>query len=167
VGICLANNPHSLQWNPFKDNQLVAACANRPGHSPISGILYFLDFYPENQVEIADQVQLNIGCDRVCFSERNDSTVMASCDDFALRLFDLKKIDCMYREFYDTQKVRSIDWDGISLELVLTGGMDSSVKIYDLLHDDIDVASFEYKNHDGIVLDAHWSTHAPFTFMCK
>lgn len=72
----------------------------------------------------------------------------------------------MFREFYDTQKVRSVDWDRISLEMILTGGSDKSAKIYDLLQEDTEEASLEFSKHDGNIMDAHWSTHAPYTFIC-
>lgn len=111
VGICLTDNPHSLQWSPFQENLLVVASSNRPGHSPISGILYFLEFLPKNEIEIKHQIQLNLGADQVIWSHMNRNTVLCSCDDYMLRFFDLKNINCYFREFYENQKVRRLDWD--------------------------------------------------------
>jgi hypothetical protein len=59
---------------------------------------------------------MNIGTNQICWSHKNKNIVIASCDDFMLRFFDLKNIDCMYREFFENQKINKIDWDRISLE---------------------------------------------------
>lgn len=79
VGLALVNNPASLQWSPFEEHR-VAVCrvtcissnvqvatANRPGHTPTSGIIYFLDFLPHNDVEIDTQVNLNIGAKQLAW----------------------------------------------------------------------------------------------------
>lgn len=165
VGICLVDNPHSLQWSPFQDNLLAVATSNRPGHTPISGILYFLEFLPKNNIEIEHQIQLNIGTNLLAWSQFNENIVLASCDDYKLRFFDLKNIDCMYKQWYEDQKVNALDWDRISLEWILTGGSDNSVKLYNTLQDDDEAQ--QVIEHESNVFDAQWNTHTPFSFTCK
>nr|QRZ58753.1 Gsp-co-occurring protein 3 [Malawimonas jakobiformis] len=161
VGICLVNNPGSLQWSPFVENQLAVATANRPGHTPISGILYFLNFLPENQIEVDTQVQLNVGTKLLAWSQREHSIVLSSCDDFVLRFFDLKNIDCMFREWFEDEPVNALDWDQISLEWILTAGAGRSVKLYNVLQSENECLT-SLDAHDGAVLDAAWNKHSPF-----
>eukprot|EP01080_Neovahlkampfia_damariscottae_P011603 gene11603-4846_t len=158
VGICLTDNPHCLQWSPFQNNLLAVSTSNRPGHTPIS------EFLPKNNIEIAHQIQMNIGTNQICWSHKNPNIVLTSCDDFMLRFFDLKNIDCMYREFYENQKVRTIDWDRISLEWILTAGSDEYVKLYNNLQEE--EKSNVLIKHDSNVNDAHWCKNTPFSFTC-
>lgn len=161
VGICLTDNPHSLQWSPFQENLLAVATSNRPGHTPISGILYFCEFLPDNQVEIAHQIQLNIGLDQLCWSHKNKSILVSTCDDFMIRFFDLRNKTCMYKEYYETIKTRSLDWDQISLEWILTAGNDEFVKLYNTMQEEDTCVETPLK-HQSNVHDAQWSKHTPF-----
>jgi WD40 repeat protein len=175
VGICLVDNPHSLQWSPFKDNILAVASSNRPNHTPISGIIYFLEFKPRNQIDVEHQIQMNVGADQLCWSQQDESTVICSCDDSVLRFFDLKNLDVMFRQWYiplsdsksvQINKVRNIDWDRISLEWILTGGPSDSCHLYNVLQNDEEysngpIYSFQ---HNAAVHDAQWNTHSPHTF---
>jgi WD40 repeat protein len=161
VGICVTDNPHCLQWSPFQENLLAVSTSNRPGHTPISGILYFLEFLPENDLEIAHQVQLNIGTDKMAWSHQNKNILIASCDDFMLRFFDLKNPSCMYREFFEKSKVRNLDCDRISLEYILTAGGDDNVRVYNTLQEEDE--AIQTITHKSGVHDAQWSKDEPFT----
>jgi len=174
VGICLVDLPHSLQWSPFVENLLAVGTSNRPGHSPISGILYYLEFLPENNIEIAHQIQLNVGVNQIAWSQRNKNILIACCDDYVLRMFDLKNVDCMCREFFycgsnsNTKvPVRNIDWDRITTEYFLTAGTDDKVRIFNELQEDdmTPVKSLLYSPKSN-VLDAHWNPHHPFSLIC-
>ncbi|KAL0482804.1 peroxin [Acrasis kona] len=175
VGICLVNNPHSLQWSPFQDNLLVVATSNRPNHTPISGILYFLSFHPKNQVEVEDQIQTNVGMDQVVWSQRDKNTVLSSCDDSTLRFFDLKNLDVMYREWLipmsdskqaQNNKIKSLDWDRISLEWILTGGPRDQCNAYNVLQNDEEFLKGPIYNfqHAASVHDSQWNTHQSGSF---
>lgn len=130
----------------------------------MSGILYFCSFHAKNEIEIEEQIQLNIGCNNVAFSHRDEHTVVASCDDFVLRMFDLQKINVMYKEYFDVHKARRIDWDKISLEQILTATpSDKSVKVYNTVNEENDQASAVFSNHEGQVLDAQWNSHSTYT----
>ncbi|KAL9654810.1 hypothetical protein ABK040_008603 [Willaertia magna] len=179
VGICVVNNPHSIKWCPFQENLLAVATSNRPGHSPISGVIYLLSFQPKNDIEIEHQIQLNVGCDRILWSHRNENILLSSCDDNVLRFFDRKNIDCMYREWFDNQKIRSMDWDRISLEWIITGGSDSSIKLYhenqdsnealQILHTKKHELQYTIQDEQDIasppVFDVQWNTHHPLQFL--
>ena len=119
---------------------------------------------------------MNVGTNQICWSHKNKNIVITSCDDFMLRFFDLKNIDCMYREFYENQKVKTIDWDRISLEWfccffflifihrILTAGSDEYVKLYNNLQEE--EKSTILLKHDSNVNDAHWCKNTPFSFTC-
>lgn len=198
VGICVVNNPHDLQWSPFEENLLAVSCRNRPGHTPISGVLYTLEFMPVNDIEIRDQVQLNVGLDLLAWSERDPGTVAASCEDGTLRFFDLhNETNVMAAQWFlggyatddgrhgtssssTAAAARSLQWDRISLEMVLTAnaghhsvdvhsvdttatssnvdlGEQGDLEPHVLLHCDA---------HEAVVMDARWDTSSPFCFMC-
>ncbi|KAG2391877.1 hypothetical protein C9374_013362 [Naegleria lovaniensis] len=184
VGICVVNNPHSIEWSPFIENRLAVATSNRPGHTPISGVIYLLDFLPKNDIEIEHQIQLNVGCHHVLWSHRNENVLLSSCDDHVLRFFDTKNIDCMYREWFDHEKISNVDWDQISLEWIITGALDSSsIKLYQENQESNEALQiFHTKKHELIikeqeskienvqdlqappVYDIQWNTHAPMQF---
>ncbi|EFC35414.1 predicted protein [Naegleria gruberi] len=184
VGICLVNNPHSLEWSPFIENQLAVATSNRPGHTPISGIIYLLSFLPKNEIEIEHQIQLNVGCQHILWSHRNESILLSSCHDNVLRFFDTQNTDCMYREWFDTQSISNLDWDKISLEWIITGGIDSSIKLYHENQDSNEsLQTFHTKKHELVIKeqesnlesiddlqappihDIQWNTHSPMQFL--
>jgi WD40 repeat protein len=174
VGICLVNNPHSLQWNPFQDNLLAVATSNRPNHTPISGVIYFLEFKPRNQISVEHQIQMNVGADQMCWSQRDSNTIISSCDDSVMRFFDLNNLDIMFREWYiplessalQTNKLRSVDWDRISLEWILTGGPRDKCHVYNVLQNDEEFHKGPMHDfqHESYVHDAQWNTSEPNTF---
>jgi WD40 repeat protein len=162
VGICLTNNPHSLQWSPFQENLLAVATSNRPGHTPISGIIYFLEFLPKNNIEIQTQVQLNVGVNKIVWSHKNKNIVLCNCDDNVLRFFDLKNIECMYQEVYLKSKINSLDWDKISMEKILVGNNENYTTIFNLLDEEEEEPL--YFKHKSNVLDSQFSTNNPNQF---
>jgi len=183
VGICLVNNPHSLEWSPFLENQLAVATSNRPGHTPISGILYLLRFEPNNQVEIEHQIQLNVGLQQVLWSHRNENVLLGSCDDHVMRFFDTKNSECMIREWFDSKRIVKMDWDRISLEWIVASNDDSSIKLYHENQDSNEALQvFHTKKHELTireqedqlesardleappVMDIQWNTHKPMQF---
>lgn len=173
VGIALVDNPHGVAWSPFQENLLAVSTSNRPGHTPISGILYLLEFLPQNQVEIEHQIELNVGLHQVVWSHRDNSTLLCSCDDYTLRFFDLNNAECMFKEWYmappengeSVRASRALDWDPISHEYVLCAGIDQNINLFHTLQqEDTPLYQLDHNQNlaqDTQVLDAQFSTHAP------